>query len=81
MTVQVQLFARLRDLAGSSSLTVELPSGSTIADLRRHLTNEYPQLTSLLNSCAIGVNKEFAEDSLHLPDGAEIALLPPVSGG
>jgi molybdopterin converting factor subunit 1 len=81
MTVQVRLFARLRDLAGSNSLVLELPSGSTVADLRHHLTVEYPQLTSLLERCAIGVNNEFAENALRLPDGAEIALLPPVSGG
>jgi molybdopterin converting factor subunit 1 len=81
MIVQVQLFARLRDLAGSPSLVIELPPGSTVADLRHHLTVEYPQLASLVERCAIGVNKEFAEDDLRLPDSAEVALLPPVSGG
>jgi molybdopterin converting factor subunit 1 len=81
MTVQVQLFARLRDLAGSNSLALELPPGSTVADLRHHLTVEYPQLASLLERCAIGVNNEFAEDDLRLLENAEIAVLPPVSGG
>ena len=30
---------------------------------------------------ALAVNDEFAGDALPVPDRAEIALLPPVSGG
>ena len=51
-----------------------------LTDILRH--NEQPVWrASLADRCAVGVNNEFAEDSLRLPEGAEIALLPPVSGG
>lgn len=79
--MKVHLFARARELAGTSVLEIALPSGSTVADLRRLIAKEYPQLASLLERSAIGVNNEFAADDWTLPDGAEVALLPPVSGG
>jgi molybdopterin converting factor subunit 1 len=81
MTFEVRLFARAKDLAGADSVRVELPPGATVADLRRRLAAEHPGLAGLLGRCAIAVNDEFADDSLTLPSAAEVAVLPPVSGG
>ena len=81
MTAQVRLFARARDLAGAGALTVELPPGATVADLRRRVAADVPPLAGLLARCAVAVNDDFADDDLTLPTGAEVALLPPVSGG
>jgi molybdopterin converting factor small subunit len=81
MTLTVHLFARARDLAGAAAVAVELPDGATAADLRRRLAESYPALAPLLSRSALGVADEFAEDDLVLEPGAEIALLPPVSGG
>ena len=81
MKVNVHLFARARDVAGASMVTMELPSGARVADVRRLLADRYPALASLLERSALAVNDEFAEDTLTLPHGAEVALLPPVSGG
>jgi molybdopterin converting factor subunit 1 len=81
MMVEVRLFARAKDLAGADSVRVDLPDGATVADLRRELAARYPALASLLERCAIAVNDEFADDALTLPVPAEVAVLPPVSGG
>jgi molybdopterin synthase sulfur carrier subunit len=81
MTVTVKLFARARDLAGTATLTVELPAGATAADLRRRLAELYPALTSLLPRCALAVDGDFAEETRALNGGEEAAVLPPVSGG
>jgi molybdopterin converting factor subunit 1 len=81
MTFRVQLFARARDLAGAATVAVELPEGATVGDLRRRLGMEHTSLASLLPRSALAVNDEFAEDEEQLPRDAEIALLPPVSGG
>jgi molybdopterin converting factor subunit 1 len=81
MNHRVRLFARAKDLAGSDAVTVDLPVGATVADLRRRLADEQPALAGLLSRCAVSVNDEFAEDTLTVPVEAEIALLPPVSGG
>jgi molybdopterin converting factor subunit 1 len=81
MKACVRLFARARDLAGADAVTVDLPEGATVGDLRRQLAVEHPALAGLLERCAVAVNDGFAEDTLTLPLQAEIALLPPVSGG
>jgi molybdopterin converting factor subunit 1 len=81
MTFEVRLFARAKDLAGAESVRVELPQGATVADLRRRLAADHPALAGLLERCAVAVNDEFADDTLGLPSPAEIAVLPPVSGG
>lgn len=81
MTIAVRLFARAKDLAGAETVTVALPERATVADLRRRLAADHPKLASLLEHCAFAVNDEFADDASPLPAGAEVALLPPVSGG
>lgn len=81
MIVHVRLFARARDLAAADSIRIELPDGATVADLRRRIAADCPALSSLLERSALAVENEFAADSLVLSADAEIALLPPVSGG
>jgi molybdopterin converting factor subunit 1 len=81
MTVIVKLFARARDLAGADRIEVHLPTGATVAQLRRQLGQDWPVLAELVGRCAVAVDAEFARDSDPLHEQAEIALLPPVSGG
>jgi molybdopterin converting factor subunit 1 len=81
MVTQVRLFARARDLAGTDIVKVNLAPGASAADLRRQLAVDCPALKNLLEHCALAVNGEFAADQLPLPERAEVALLPPVSGG
>jgi molybdopterin converting factor small subunit len=58
-----------------------LPAGATVADLRARLGSACPALGPLLPRSAVAVNEEFAEDSVAISAAAEVALLPPVSGG
>jgi len=80
-TVTVRLFARARDLAGADFVALGLPDAATVAELRRRLAERVPALAGLLPRCAVAVNEEFADDDVSVPRDAEIALLPPVSGG
>jgi molybdopterin converting factor subunit 1 len=77
----VLLFAAARDLAGADSVVVELPAGSTIAELRNNLARRIPALAGLLAKSAIAVNHDFAEDDRVLQPDDEVAVIPPVSGG
>ena len=81
MNVTVHLFARARDLAGADRVSVELPAAATAGDLRRQLAVRIPALAALLPQSALAVAGEFAENDQPLSADAEIALLPPVSGG
>jgi molybdopterin converting factor subunit 1 len=81
MTIDVHLYARARDLAGHPRLTVPLPENATVGDLRRRLAELVPALAPLLSRSVFAVDNECAEDEALLSPGAEVALLPPVSGG
>lgn len=81
MKVRVHLFARSRDLAGSDAVSVDLEPNAVVADLRRQLAKQVPALAALLERSALAVNQELARDDQRLTSDAEIALLPPVSGG
>jgi molybdopterin converting factor subunit 1 len=79
--MKIRLFARAKDLVGADSIDVSVPAGATVADLRRQLAVTWPALASLLERSALAVNEELADDALTVPANAEVALLPPVSGG
>jgi molybdopterin converting factor subunit 1 len=79
--MNVRFFARARDLVGAASIPVEMPPGTTVADLRRRLAASVPALAPLLERSAVAVNDDFAEDTMVLPPDADVAVLPPVSGG
>jgi molybdopterin converting factor subunit 1 len=81
MIVRVRFFARAKDLAGTDVLSMELAPNAVVADLRRRLAAQLPALAALLPRSAVAVNEEFAPDEQLLTEGADVALLPPVSGG
>ena len=59
-----------------------LPAGATVADLRRALADACPALAALLPTLRRGGERRVRRRRRGcLPAGAEIALLPPVSGG
>jgi molybdopterin converting factor subunit 1 len=81
MRVRVRLFARLRELAGSSELQLEVPQGSTAASVWDALASRFPSLSPHSRSLSVAVNEEFARPTTRVGEGDEVAFLPPVSGG
>lgn len=81
MRVRVVYLGILKDLAGKSTEVVELAEGARVADLWLQLVTMYPKLKGFAKSAAVAVNQEYAPPTTALSDGAEVALLPPVSGG
>ena len=79
--MRVLLFARARELAGAEALDVNLPPRATVADLRVALAKQCERIAKLVERSAIAVDNEYAADATPVPAGAEVALLPPVSGG
>lgn len=79
--VSVRLFARFRELAGAETVAVALPSGSTVADLRRRLVLHWPAAADLIAASGVAVNEDFAPDDRPIWPTDEVALIPPVSGG
>jgi molybdopterin synthase catalytic subunit len=80
MALQVLYFAGARDAAGRPRETLAEPP-ATVGALRRALAAAHPRLAPVLARCRIAVDQEFAPDDAPLRDGAEVAIVPPVSGG
>jgi molybdopterin converting factor subunit 1 len=74
--VTVRLFAMLRERAGSSELTLELPDGARVRDALSELGDIAAGLPLVM-----AVNREYAPEDQVLDAGDELALIPPVSGG
>ena len=76
MRVAIRLFAGLRELAGKRAVEIDLPDGSTAADIwpALDLGTEPPGLL-------LAVNKQYVPRETVLVEGDEVALIPPVSGG
>ena len=79
--VTVLFFATLRTRAERRSMDLELADNITVAKLKEILVAQIPALEASLPSTLVSINREFAFDEENIPEGAEIALFPPVSGG
>jgi len=79
--VKVLFFATLRDYVGAKYVELEIPIGTTIHDLMDLLASTYPRLEKVKDSMMAAVDREYAADEEVIPEGAEIAFFPPVSGG
>ncbi len=79
--VTVRLFALARQRAGRAELVLDLPEPVTVASLKRALA-ALPELAPLVPQLMIAVNADYAgDDQKVIPEGAEVAAIPPVSGG
>ncbi len=80
--VKILLFATLRERAGGAKfIELNLPDGATVQALKMQVAREYPALEQNMKSVLTTINREYAFDEAVLPDGAELAMFPPVSGG
>lgn len=79
--IKLLFFATLRDRAGTKSMDIEIPSDLTIKGLKDKLALDYPNLAQSMSSVIVTINREYAFDEAIVPQNAEIALFPPVSGG
>jgi molybdopterin synthase catalytic subunit len=80
MAIEVLYFGGARDAAGTARERLASPP-ATVGDLRRALVAAHPGLARVLPRCRIAVDEEFADDAAPLADRAEVAIVPPVSGG
>jgi len=78
--VTVLYFAVAREAAGTDSETLPAAPAS-VAALREVLATRHPALARVLPRCRLALDQEFARDGDPVPDGAEVAVIPPVSGG
>jgi molybdopterin converting factor subunit 1 len=78
---KVLFFATLRDLTGVKETRIEFTHGTRIAEIKSIILEKYPSLAQHMDMLIVAMNHEFASDEEIVPDNAEIAMFPPVSGG
>lgn len=87
MIVRVKLFAVARQRVGQEEVQIEVAAGRgasaqpTVADLRGALKSRFPELAEVLPHVKVAVNSDYASERTAIPADAEVALIPPVSGG
>lgn len=81
MRITIKLFAILRDRAGVSETSIELPDASDVSSACAVLCERFPSIRDFLPRVAHAVNRSYVSPSTTLHDGDELALIPPVSGG
>lgn len=81
MKIRLLAFASAGDALGAGEMDLELPAGSRVAELRERLDRDFPRLAPLWPRLAVAVDGRVVSGDEPLQDGAEVALLPPVSGG
>jgi len=79
--IKILFFATLRDRAGTKSVDLEIPADTTVQGLKDLVVDAYPGLQQTMETVVISINREFAFDESVVPENAEVAMFPPVSGG
>ena len=82
MHMMIRLFAGLAEVIGTSSLSIDIQETSiTAGKLKTLLAASYPDAASQIAVSLVAIDHEYAPEESVVPEGAEVALIPPVSGG
>ena len=83
MLVQVRFFASLREALGPHE-QVQVPPGAKLGELRDQLIASTPRHAEALartRTLRGAINQVMCDEATVVPDGAEVAFFPPVTGG
>ena len=84
VAVSLLLFAKARELVGSSSVNLSVPSStSTYSDLLTFILEAFPVLKRLGGTFVLSLNENYIDQDseISLRTGDELAVIPPISGG
>ena len=81
--VQVRYFASLREALGAHE-QLQVPAGATLGDVRDQLIASTPRHAEALartRTLRGAINQVMCAEACVVPEGAEVAFFPPVTGG
>jgi len=80
-SISILFFAHLKEIAGTDRLELTVPDGVSVAEFKTQLAKQIPALRDALPTVIVAVNRDYAFDEDIIPENAELAIFPPVSGG
>ena len=80
MKIKIVPFGIAKEIMQGSNITLDLDVSASIADLKKILKEEYPDLERL-NSLKFAINENYEADHFQMQEGDEVVIIPPVSGG
>lgn len=81
LKVKALMFARARELTGTSELDLLVPEGATTAECVTELAAKFPPLESIRDCIVVALNYNYITDPVKVKEGDELAIIPPISGG
>lgn len=76
---KILFFASLREKIGKESILID--EEIKLSEIKKRLVSLYPGLKDTLENCLVAVDQEYAEGDPLIKKEAEVAFIPPVSGG
>ncbi|MFQ6611696.1 MAG: MoaD/ThiS family protein [Fidelibacterota bacterium] len=80
MNIVVKCFSQVRYALGTSELILDLPEGSTTADLEQKIRQRGGEALARI-TLRTAVNRQYCQGPIELTQGDEVAFIPPVQGG
>ena len=83
MKINVRYFASIREALGAGE-ALDVPAGTTVGALRDRLIAAGPRHAEVLargRALRAALNQAMCDDAAELSEGAEVAFVPPVTGG
>jgi sulfur-carrier protein len=81
--ITVKYFASIREAVGQGSEPLAT-AATTLGALRAELVargGAYAEVLAMGKAVRLALNQTMADETAALPDGAEVAFFPPVTGG
>lgn len=79
--MKVLFFSQLKEIAGTSELTIDLPEKTSVAELLARLYRDFPALAPWDRNLLVGVGVDFVGREHLISPQDEVAIMPPLQGG
>ncbi len=81
INIEITLYYHLRQKAGVGKISLSVPTGITIKEVKQILEEKHPALTTHLDNIMILMDKKIVLDEDILHQNTKIAFLTPIGGG
>jgi molybdopterin converting factor subunit 1 len=81
MRITIKLFAAVRDAVEQDEVVIEVPQGATVAQVRAAFCEAFPRARVFVERSLFAIDMSYAQDNEVMRENAEVACIPPVSGG